>query len=69
MPIYEEMIKDKKTGKKIPKMVDGKKQYYIRTYIKDEFGNSKQITRHNPDWLGKVGKTEASREENRLKEQ
>lgn len=67
MPIYEEKIK--KNGKSIPKLVDGKKQYYIRTYIEDEFGNSKQITRHNKKWLGKDGKIEANREENRLKKQ
>ena len=67
MPVYEEKIK--KNGKMMPKLVDGKKQYYIRTYVEDEFGNSKQITRHNKKWLGKEGKIEASQEENRLKKQ
>lgn len=63
MPIYVEQIKDKKTGKKIDKLVDGKKQYYIRTYVEDEFGNRKQITRHNKNWLGRDGQKEAEWEE------
>lgn len=66
MPIYEETIIDKKTGKKTPKLVDGKKQYYIRTYIEDENGKSKQITRHNKKWLGNNGKKLAIQEEGRL---
>lgn len=69
MPIYEEMMIDKKTGGKKAKIVDGKKQYYIRTYIEDEFGNSKQVTRHNKHWLGNQGKLKASQEEIRLKSQ
>lgn len=66
MPVYAEMVKDKKTGKMKEKKVDGKKQYYIRTYITDEFGNKKQITRHNKDWLGSKGEKEANWEETRL---
>lgn len=66
MPIYEEMVIEKKTGKKVPKMIDGKKQYYIRTYIEDENGYSKQITRHNKRWLGNPGKKLAIQEEGRL---
>ncbi len=67
MPVYVEMIKDKKTGKNIEKIVDGKKQYYIRTYVTDENGNAKQIKRHNKNWLGRSGKEEAEREEKRLR--
>lgn len=66
MPVYIEMIKDKKTGTMVEKKVDGQKQYYIRTYITDEYGNRKQITRHNKEWLGLDGKREATAEENRL---
>ena len=66
MPVYVEMVKDKKTGKMKEKKVDGKKQYYLRTYITDEFGNKKQITRHNKDWLGNKGEREAKQEEIRL---
>lgn len=67
MPIYEEKIKDK-NEKMVPKLVgDGKqKQYYIRTYVEDEFGNRKQITRHNKKWLGRDGKIKAQQEETRL---
>ena len=36
MPIYEEKEK-----------INGQKRYYIRTYVMDEFGKKKQITRHN----------------------
>lgn len=67
MPVYVEMVKDKKTGKMIEKKVNDKKQYYIRTYITDEYGSRKQITKHNKNWLGKEGQLEASQEENRLK--
>lgn len=63
MPIYTEKCKDKKTGKMIDKLVDGKKQYYVRTYVIDEFGNSKQVTRHNKKWLGRDGEKEANRVE------
>lgn len=66
MPVYVEMVKNKKTGKMVEKLVEGKKQYYIRTYVNDENGNKKQITRHNKVWLGKDGFWEAQREENRL---
>ena len=63
MPIYTEQILDKKSGIKIDKLVDGKKQYYIRTYVEDEFGNKKQITRHNKNWIGREGQKEAEWEE------
>lgn len=56
MPVYEEKQK-----------IDGQKRYYIRTYITDENGNKKQITRHNKDWIGREGKKEAEFEENKLK--
>lgn len=52
MPVY----KDKKNN-----------TYYIRTYIRDEKGNSKQITKRSKDWVGNVGKTLALQEEVRLK--
>ena len=67
MAIYTEKVIDKKTGQKIDKLVDGKKQYYIRTYVTDEFGNKKQITRHNKNWIGRDGYWEANQEENRLR--
>ncbi len=66
MPVYLEKRKDKKTGQIVDKEVDGKKQYYIRSYITDQFGNRKQITRHNKNWLGIDGKREATAEDNRL---
>lgn len=65
MPIYTEKIK--KNGKSIEKKVNGQKQYYIRTYVEDEFGNRKQITRHNKKWLGRDGYIKAMQEEIRLK--
>lgn len=67
MPVYIEKIKDKDTGKSIDKKVDGQKQYYIRTYITDEFGQVKQVTRHNKKWLGKKGYDLARQEEVRLR--
>lgn len=67
MPVYTEMVKDKKTGKMVPKLVNGQKQHYIRTYVTDVNGNKIQITRHNKDWLGRNGFWEAQQEENRLK--
>lgn len=67
MPVYTEKVKDKKTGKMVDKKVDGQKVYYVRTYVTDEFGNKKQVTRHNKTWLGLAGKDEASREEIRLR--
>jgi integrase len=67
MPVYVEMVVDKKTGKKIEKKVNDKKQYYIRTYVKDSNGKPHQVTRHNKNWLGKDGYIEASQEENKLK--
>ena len=69
MPVYIEMMKDKKTGEMVEKKIGGQKQYYIRTYITDEYGNRKQITRHNKEWLGIDGKREAMAEENRLQGQ
>lgn len=56
MPVYEEK-----------KKVNGQKRYYIRTYITDEFGNKKQITKHNMNWIGRDGYWEAQQEENRLR--
>lgn len=67
MPIYVEKIKDKKNGKMIEKKVDGQKQYFIRTYVEDENGLRKQITRHNKKWLGRNGYNLARQEEIRLK--
>lgn len=67
MPIYTEKIKDEKTGKMIDKLVDGKKQYFIKTYVVDENGKSKQITRHNKNWLGRTGEKEANRVESVLR--
>lgn len=66
MPIYVEKVKDK-NGKIIEKKVNGQKQYYIRTYVTDEFGKTKQITRHNQSWLGRNGYNLALQEEIRLK--
>ncbi len=69
MPVYVEKVKDKKTGKMIDKLVgkDKKKQYYIRTYVADEFGNKHQITRHNKKWLGRDGERFAQQEEIMIK--
>ena len=66
MPVYEEKIKDK-NGKMVPKLVDGKKRYFIKVFIKDEFGKGKQITRRNKQWLGNKGKLQAQQEELRIK--
>ena len=65
MPVYEEMIKTK-DGKMVNKLIDRQKVYYIRTYVTDEFGKRKQITKHNKEWIGIDGKREAIAEENRL---
>lgn len=67
MPVYTEKVKDPKTKQIIDKTINGKKQYFIRTYVTDEFGNKKQITRHNKEWIGKDGQWKAVQEENRLK--
>lgn len=67
MAIYTEKVKDKTTGKMVDKKIDGKTQYYIRTYVTDEFGKKKQITRHNKEWLGRDGYWKAQQEENRIK--
>ncbi len=56
MPVYEEKEK-----------INGQKRYYIRTYITDEKGNRKQITKHNKEWLGRDGYWKAYQEENMLK--
>lgn len=56
MPIYEEKEK-----------INGKKRYYIRTYVTDENGKSKQVTKRNKSWLGREGYFEAQQEENRIK--
>ena len=66
MPVYVEKTKDK-NGKTIDKKANGQKQYFIRTYVEDEFGNHKQITRHNKKWLGRDGYIKAMQEEVRLK--
>lgn len=69
MPVYEEKVKDKITGKMVVKKVgkDKQKQYYIRTYITDENGNKKQVTKHNKEWIGKDGYWNAYNEELLLK--
>lgn len=67
MAIYTEKILNKKTGMQEDKLIDGKKVYYIRTYVKDELGNSKQITRHNKEWFGRDGLQKAKETENRLR--
>ena len=56
MPVYEEKEK-----------VNGQKRYYVRTYVSDEFGKRKQITRHNKEWVGRDGYWLAQQEEARLK--
>lgn len=56
MPVYEEKEK-----------VNGQKRYYIRTYVTDEFGKRKQITRHNKTWIGRDGYWLAYQEESMLK--
>lgn len=56
MPIYEE----KRT-------VKGQKRYFVRTYVTDELGISKQVTKHNKNWIGREGKLLAQQEEIRLK--
>lgn len=56
MPIYEEKEK-----------VNGQKRYYIRTYVTDEFGKKKQITKHSKEWIGRDGYWLAYQEESQLK--
>lgn len=56
MPIYEEKEK-----------VNGQKRYYIRTYVADEDGKRKQITKHNKEWIGRDGYWLAYQEESLLK--
>lgn len=56
MPVYAEKEK-----------VNGQTRYYIRTYVTDENGNSKQITRHKKEWIGREGKKQAEYEETILK--
>lgn len=56
MPIYLEKEK-----------INGQKRYYIRTYITDESGKRKQITRHCKDWTGKSGYWKACQEEVNMK--
>lgn len=41
--------------------------WYIRLYVKDANGKSKQITRNNKKWIGRKGKELAQQEEIRLK--
>lgn len=40
--------------------------WYIKTYVKDKNGVSKQITKRNKKWTGRNGKILAQQEENRL---
>lgn len=56
MPVYEEKGK-----------VNGQKRWYVRTYIEDENGNRKQVTKHNKDWVGRDGYWKAQQEENFLR--
>lgn len=56
MPVYAEK-----------ELVNGQKRWYIRTYITDDLGHKKQITRHNKLWIGRDGKKEAEWEENKIK--
>ena len=58
MPVYEEKEK-----------INGQKRYFIRTYVTDEFGKRKQITRHNKNWIGRDGYWLAYDEESKLKKQ
>ena len=69
MPVYVKMVKDKKTGKMVEKLINGQRVYYIRTYVEDETGHSKQIKKSNKKWIGRDGKVKAQEEENRLKNQ
>lgn len=57
MPIYEEKKKR-----------NGQKRYYISTYVKDENGKSKKITRRNKEWVGRNGYFLAQQEEIFLKQ-
>lgn len=41
--------------------------WYIKTYVKDRNGNSKQVTKRNKEWIGRKGKEIAHQEEIRLK--
>lgn len=56
MPVYEEKEK-----------INGQKRYYIRTYVTDNNGQKKQITRHNKNWIGRDGYWLAYQEESQLK--
>lgn len=56
MPVYAEKQK-----------VNGQTRWFIRTYVTDQYGNQKQVTRHNKGWIGREGKKQAEYEENTLK--
>lgn len=56
MPVYEEKEK-----------INGQKRYYIRTYVTDENGKKKQITKHNKGWIGRDGYWLAYNEEGNIK--
>lgn len=56
MPVYEEKEK-----------VNGQKRWFIRTYIENELGVKKQVTRHNKNWIGRDGYWRAQQEEARIK--
>ena len=51
----------------MPVYKDKKGRYFIKTYVKDDFGNSKQITKRNKEWVGRKGKELAQQEEVRIK--
>ena len=53
----------------MPVYKDKKGRYFIKTYVKDEFGNSKQITKRNKEWVGRKGKELALQKEVRLKKE
>lgn len=58
MPVYAEKEK-----------VNGQTRWYIRTYVTNEDGISKQITRHKKEWIGREGKKQAEYEEITIKNQ
>lgn len=56
MPVYAEKCE-----------INGKKKWFIRTYVTDSFGNRTQITRRSKQWIGREGYFLAQQEELRLK--
>ena len=68
MPIYEEKEKiNESIALPSQAKVNGQKRYYIRTYVTNENGQKKQITRHNKNWIGRDGYWLAYQEESKLK--